>query len=309
MYKILEKKPVTENTDSMVIEAPEIARKAQPGQFIIIREDEFSERIPLTIADFDREAGTITVIFQKVGKSTAKLGELQAGDSVRNFVGPLGQASEIKNYGSVALVAGGVGAAPVYPIARALKAAGNRVTVIMGARNISLLFWVEKMRSVCDELILCTDDGSAGMKGLVTEPLRELVRSAAVARVWAIGPAIMMKFCCATCAEFSAPIVVSLDSIMVDGTGMCGACRVMIGGEMKFVCVDGPEFDGSKVKWDEVLARKKVFVSEEQKSYAIWQSEQSTRHICNLDKALVGQETAVVRSRVEADTVAVKEAA
>lgn len=308
MYKILEKSPVTENTDCMVIEAPEIARKAQPGQFIIIREDEFSERIPLTIADFDREAGTITVIFQKVGKSTAKLGELKAGDSVRNFVGPLGQPSEIQNYGSVALVAGGVGIAPVYPIARALKQAGNRVTVIMGARSANLLFWQEKMRAVCDELILCTDDGSAGMKGLVTEPLRELVRSAAVARVWAIGPAIMMKFCCQTAAEFSAPIVVSLDSIMVDGTGMCGACRVMIGGEMKFVCVDGPEFNGAGVKWDEVLARKKVFVTEEKESYAIWQSEQSTAHVCNLDKALNGQEAAAIRTRVD-DAAAVKEAA
>lgn len=308
MYKILEKSPVTENTDCMVIEAPEIARKAQPGQFIIIREDEFSERIPLTIADFDREAGTITVIFQKVGKSTAKLGELKAGDSVRNFVGPLGQPSEIQNYGSVALVAGGVGIAPVYPIARALKQAGNRVTVIMGARTARLLFWQEKMRAVCDELILCTDDGSAGMKGLVTEPLRELVRSAAVARVWAIGPAIMMKFCCQTAAEFSAPIVVSLDSIMVDGTGMCGACRVMIGGEMKFVCVDGPEFDGAGVKWDEVLARKKVFVSEEKESYAIWQSEQSTGHVCTLDRALNGQEAAAIRTRVD-DAAAVKEAA
>jgi ferredoxin--NADP+ reductase len=292
MYKILERQSLTENTDLMVIEAPEVAQKAKPGQFIIVRKDEYSERIPLTIADFDRERGTITIIFQKVGKSTRELGEMNSGDQIRNFVGPLGQASEVDNLGSVVLVAGGVGIAPVFPIARALHEAGNRVTVIVGARSSNLIFWEEKMRSACDELILCTDDGSKGRKGLVTEPLREMLQTHSdIARVWAIGPAVMMKFCCQTTQPFNTPTVVSLDSIMVDGTGMCGACRVEVGGETRFVCVDGPEFDGQKVNWNVVLARKKAFVSEEHEALEMWEEAHEKDHECRLDQAVKKQET------------------
>lgn len=293
MYAILEKRKLTDSTDLLVIEAPEVARKANPGQFIIVRKDEYSERIPLTIADFDRERGTVTIIFQKVGKSTHELAEMNAGDYVRNFVGPLGKASEIENYGKVILVAGGVGIAPVYPIARALREAGNHVTVILGARSASLLFWVEKMRTISNDLVICTDDGSLGRKGLVTEPLRErLQKDPGVARVWAIGPAVMMKFCCKTTAEFKTPTLVSLDSIMVDGTGMCGACRVEVGGETRFVCVDGPEFDGDKVNWDVVLSRKKMFIPEEHQAMDAYHQEQEIRHVCNLNQALLKQEIA-----------------
>ncbi|GAP15940.1 sulfide dehydrogenase (flavoprotein) subunit SudB [Longilinea arvoryzae] len=292
MFKIIEKQSLTPNTDLMIIDAPEIARKAAPGQFVILRKDETCERIPLTIADFDREQGTVTVIFQKVGKSTRELGELKSGDVIRNFVGPLGKPSTIKMYGGrVILVAGGVGIAPVYPIARALKDAGNYVYVIMGARSADLIFWEDKMNAVCDELILCTDDGSRGRKCVVTEPLTELLEAPWITgHVWAIGPAIMMKFCCKTVEPFDAPIDVSLDSIMVDGTGMCGACRVEVDGQMRFACVDGPEFDGSKVNWDVVLARKKVFSQEEQEAMQVWNREHQSEHICNLESAVRRQE-------------------
>jgi ferredoxin--NADP+ reductase len=291
MYQIIEKRPLTPNTDLMVINAPEIAQKAAPGQFVILRKGETSERIPLTIADFDRQKGTVSVIFQKVGKSTRELGEMKSGESLRNFVGPLGKASNIKAYGRVILVAGGVGIAPVYPIARALYEAKNYVTVIIGARSSDLLFWEDKLNAVCDELIICTDDGSRGRKGLVTEPLRELLQAPwCTGHVWAIGPAVMMKFCCQTVKPFQVPIDVSLDSIMVDGTGMCGACRVEVGGETRFACVDGPEFDGAKVNWDVVLARKKVFVQEEQQANLIWKRAQEASHVCTLDKAVRRQE-------------------
>lgn len=287
MYRILEKQPLTPNTDLMVIEAPEVARKAAPGQFVILRKSETSERIPLTIADFDREAGTVSVIFQKVGKSTNELGEMNRGESLSNFVGPLGKASDIQTYSRVILVAGGVGIAPVYPIARALYAARNYVTVIMGARSADLLFWEEKMNAVCDDLIICTDDGSRGRKCLVTEPLRELLEAPwCTGHVWAIGPAVMMKFCCQTVKPFQVPITVSLDSIMVDGTGMCGACRVEVGGETRFACVDGPEFDGAQVNWDLVLARKKVFVQEERQANLIWQHTHHKDHVCTLEEAI-----------------------
>jgi ferredoxin--NADP+ reductase len=248
----------------MVIEAPEVARKAKAGQFVIVRISEKGERIPLTVADFDRQAGTITIIFQEVGKSTLHLGMLKAGDHLASFTGPLGEPSEIEDFGGVLCVGGGVGIAPVFPIARALREAGNHVVSIIGARNKELLFWEEKMRSVSDELIVCTDDGSYGRKALVTVPMRELLEQRDdVRHIWAIGPAIMMKFCCLTAEPFDAPITVSLNSIMVDGTGMCGACRVEVGGRTRFVCVDGPEFDGRKVDWDQLLARQRIYLPEE----------------------------------------------
>jgi ferredoxin--NADP+ reductase len=266
----------------MVIEAPEIARKAQAGQFVIVRIDEKGERIPLTIADFDRHRGTITIIFQEVGKSTIKLGTLEASDAVTDFVGPLGRPSEIEDHGAVVCIGGGVGIAPIYPIARALKEAGNTVLGIIGARSKDLLFWEDKMRQVCDELIVCTDDGSYGRMALVTMPLKEILESRDdVKHVWAIGPAIMMKFCARTTEPFGTPTLVSLNSIMVDGTGMCGACRVEVGGQTKFVCVDGPEFDGHQVDWDLLMARQRIYLAEEERAKEYWLRE----HVCQCEKA------------------------
>ncbi|HSB52224.1 MAG TPA: sulfide/dihydroorotate dehydrogenase-like FAD/NAD-binding protein [Dissulfurispiraceae bacterium] len=281
MYKILEKETFSEATKLMVIEAPHVARKAKAGQFIIVRIDEHGERIPLTIADYDRAKGTITIIFQEVGKSTKHLGTMNVGDEVATFVGPLGHPTEIENFGTVICVAGGVGIAPVYPIARALKEAGNHVINIMGARNKSLLFWEEKMRAVSDELIVCTDDGSYGRKALVTDPLKEILeaRGKDVAKVWAIGPAIMMKFVTAATRPFNVPTIVSLNTIMIDGTGMCGGCRVLLEEGAQFVCVDGPEFDGHKVDWDNLLSRLSFYRPEEQAAMERWQ------HKCNLDAA------------------------
>jgi ferredoxin--NADP+ reductase len=271
VYKILDKVVLSEVNKILVVEAPEVAHKAQAGQFVIVRMDEEGERIPLTIADYDRGQGTVTLVFQEVGKSTMKLGTLEVGDSVANFVGPLGHASEVEDFGAVVCIGGGVGIAPVYPIARALQEAGNTVLGIIGARNEELLFWEDKMRAVCDDLIVCTDDGSYGRKALVTMPLKEILESREdVTHVWAIGPAIMMKFCARTTESFGTPTIVSLNSIMVDGTGMCGACRVEVGGETKFVCVDGPEFDGHLVDWDLLMARQRIYLSEEGRAKEEW---------------------------------------
>ncbi|MCC6346387.1 MAG: sulfide/dihydroorotate dehydrogenase-like FAD/NAD-binding protein [Nitrospirales bacterium] len=266
----------------MVIEAPHVARKAKAGQFIIIRIDENGERVPLTIADFDRAAGTITIIFQEVGKSTLQLGKLNVGDSVSTFVGPLGHPTEVENFGTVVCMGGGVGIAPIYPIARALKEAGNTVISIIGARSKDLLFWEEKMRAVSDELHVCTDDGSHGRKALVTEPLKEVLEDTGrkVAKVWAIGPAVMMKFVSLTTKPFHVPTVVSLNTVMIDGTGMCGGCRVLLEDGAQFVCVDGPEFDGHKVDWGNLLSRLS-FYREEEKS-----AVEHFEHTCNLDKAV-----------------------
>ena len=277
MYKILEKEVLSDVNKLMTVEAPRIAHKAQPGQFVIVRIDETGERIPLTIADFDRGKGTITIIFQEVGKSTKKLGSLEAGDSLVDFVGPLGQPSEIEDFGTVVCIGGGVGIAPVYPIARALKEAGNTVLGIIGARSEDLLFWEDKMRQACDELVVCTDDGSYGRMALVTMPLKEILESRDdVTHVWAIGPAIMMKFCARTTEPFGTHTVVSLNSIMVDGTGMCGACRVAVGGQTKFVCVDGPEFDGHQVDWDLLMSRQRIYLDEEKRAVDDWDHE----HTC-----------------------------
>ena len=280
MYEILEKEVLSEVNKLMVIAAPRVAQKAQAGQFVIVRIDERGERIPLTIADFDRQLGTVTIIFQEVGKSTLKLGTLEAGDAVLDCVGPLGRPSEVEDFGTVVCVGGGVGIAPVYPIARALKEAGNTVLGIMGARSRDLLFWEEKMSAVCDEMIVCTDDGTYGRMALVTQPLQEILSSRDdVTHVWAIGPAIMMKFCARTTESFGTPTIVSLNSIMVDGTGMCGACRVTIGGETKFVCVDGPEFDGHQVDWDLLLSRQRIYLVEEKQATEQWSEEHTCRAV------------------------------
>jgi len=257
----------------MVISAPEVARKAKAGQFVIVRVVEEGERVPLTIADYDRDEGTITLIFQEVGKTTMHLGTMEVGDKLVSFTGPLGKPTEIEHYGTVVCVGGGVGIAPIYPIARDLKAAGNEVISIIGARNVDLLFWEDKIRSVSDEVIVCTDDGSYGRKALVTEPLKELLEQRKdVERVWAIGPAIMMKFTSLTTQPFGVKTIVSLNSIMVDGTGMCGSCRVEVDGETCFACVHGPEFDGHEVDWDLLLARLRVYLDEEKLALERWQA-------------------------------------
>ena len=279
MYKILHKKVFSDVTKLVVVKAPEVARKAQAGQFVIVRLDEFGERIPLTVADYDREAGTITLVFQEVGKTTMQMGMLEVGDELATFTGPLGHATEIENYGTVVCVGGGVGIAPVYPIARALKEAGNTVISIIGARTRDLLFWEDRMRAASSELIVCTDDGSYARKALVTEPLKELLeqRGQEIARVWAIGPAIMMKFVALTTEPFKVPTIVSLNTIMIDGTGMCGGCRVQLTDGAKFVCVDGPEFDAHQIDWNLLMARQRFYLDEEKQAVEHW------KHKCRLE--------------------------
>jgi ferredoxin--NADP+ reductase len=280
MYKILHKQVLSDVTKLMVVAAPQVARAARPGQFVIVRSHERGERIPLTIADFDRAAGTITLIFQEVGKSTLEMGTFEVGQAFATVAGPLGHPTEIENYGTVACVGGGVGIAPLYPIARALKEAGNEVITIIGARTKDLLFWEDRMAAVSDQIIVTTDDGSYGRKGLTTEPLKEILeaRKGEIARCWAIGPAIMMKFASLTTQPYGVPTVVSLNTIMIDGTGMCGGCRVLLSSGAQFVCVDGPEFDGHQVDWNMLLSRLAYYRPEEQKAVEHWQ------HVCNLDK-------------------------
>ena len=298
MYKILERQVLSDVTKLMVVEAPHIVRNAKPGQFVIVISHEQGERIPLTIADFDRQAGTITLIFQEVGKSTIEMGTMEVGESFYSVAGPLGHPTEIGNYGTVVCVAGGVGIAPMYPITRGLKEAGNHVISILGARSRSLLFWEERMRAVSDELIVCTDDGSYGRKALVTEPLKELLadRPGQVAHIWAIGPTVMMKFVSQATEPFGVPTVVSLNSIMIDGTGMCGGCRVLMQDGAKFVCVDGPEFDGHKVDWSNLLSRMQFYRDEEQEALESWRRGQEAPaegaglrepHECNLERVPV----------------------
>jgi len=243
-----------------------VARKCAPGQFVIIRIDEKGERIPLTIADWDGKEGSVTLVFMEVGATTLRLAQLKAGDSIANFVGPLGVPSHIEEFGTVVCVAGGVGVAPIVPITRALKEKGNKIISILGARCKELLFWEDELRSVSDELIVTTDDGTYGRKGVVTEPLKEILEREKIDRVVAIGPTVMMKFCSKTTKPFGVKTIVSLNPIMVDGTGMCGCCRVSVGGTTKFACVDGPEFDGHEVDWDLLAARQRTYLDEEKRS-------------------------------------------
>ncbi len=272
MYQILSKQDLTPNIHLFEMSAPNVAKKAQAGQFVVVRIDEKGERIPLTVADWDRDKGTITLVFMEVGTTTARLAKLQAGDSVANFIGPLGLPAHIGKFGTVVCVAGGIGVAPIVPIAREMRKAGNRVISIQGARSKELIFWEERLRSVSDELIVTTDDGTYCRKGVVTEPLKELLAGGEkVDLVVAIGPAIMMKFCAKTTEPFGVKTIVSLNSIMVDGTGMCGCCRVSVGGVTRFACVDGPDFDGHKVDWDLLLARQRIYLDEEKRSFQQWQ--------------------------------------
>ncbi len=267
MHKIIEKRKLSDTVYLMKLMAPHIARERKAGQFVIVQLDSnFSERIPLTIADANREEGWITIIFQLVGSTTRKMAVLEVGDCIGNVLGPLGQPTHIENFGKVACVGGGIGVAPMYPIVQALKQAGNHVTVIMGARNRELLILEEEMRAVADDVILCTDDGSAGRKALVTEPLKELCETGELAFSVAIGPPIMMKFAVETVKPYNVPMQVSLNTIMIDGTGMCGGCRVTVGDEIKFVCVDGPEFDGYLVDFDTMMKRLNTFKIQETES-------------------------------------------
>jgi len=267
VFKILEREDVTPESVRMVVDAPLIARKCQPGQFIMFRIDEKGERVPLTISDFDREAGTVTIIFQKVGKTTHHLATLKAGDYIRDFVGPLGRPMTVGKVGTVACLGGGLGIALLYPKVRALKEEGNYVISVLGARRKDLMLLEEETRAYSDELYVTSDDGSYGLHGFVTDQLKILLDEGKhVDEVLAVGPVPMMRASCKLAAEYDLPCVVSLDTIMVDGTGMCGSCRVTVGGETKFACVDGPVFDGHQVDWEEALARQTRYLPEEKMS-------------------------------------------
>jgi ferredoxin--NADP+ reductase len=272
VYQIVTREDLTPGIHLFEIAAPEVAQKAQAGQFVVIRVDEKGERIPLTIADWDRGKGTVTVVVMEVGTTTRKLATVKAGESITSFAGPLGLPTHIEKFGTVVCVAGGFAIATIVPIARAMRGAGNKVISIMGFRNKDKVFWEDRLRSVSDELIVTTDDGSYGRKGVVTIPLKELIEGdGKIDRVIAIGPTVMMKFSSLTTQPFGVKTIVSLNPIMVDGTGMCGVCRVSIGGVTKFTCVDGPDFDGHQVDWDELMARQRTYLDEEKRSLEIWQ--------------------------------------
>jgi ferredoxin--NADP+ reductase len=279
MPTILKRTDLAHGIVEFVVHAPEVAAKALPGHFVVVMSDGRGERVPLTIADSSREDGTITMVLAVVGTSTRKLARLGAGDALFALLGPLGHASRIHAEGTVIMAAGGVGVAPIYPIAKAMHEAGARVISIQGSRSAGLMFWRDRLAAVSDEHILVTDDGSLGRKGLVTTPLAEILaeRGASIAAVYAIGPAPMMKACADTSRRWGTPTVVSLNTVMVDGTGMCGGCRVLVGGQTLFTCVDGPEFDGHLVEWSSLLARQKLYVAEE---------KASLDHHCSLDAAL-----------------------
>ena len=269
MAKILKKTNLAPQVYEFIVDAPLVAHKCQPGQFVIIRTEEESERIPLTIADFDREQGTITMIVQAVGNTTKHLCEtFNENDDILDVVGPLGMPSHIENLGTVVCVGGGIGVAPVYPIARALKEAGNKVISIIGARNKDLIIFEDKMAAISDELIITTDDGSAGQKGFVTDPLKKMLESGNMpGMVLAIGPVIMMKNVAETTRPYKVPTVASLNTIMVDGTGMCGGCRVRVGEDNKFACVDGPEFDAHLVDFANLVQRQQMYKGQESLEY------------------------------------------
>ena len=267
MFKIVRKKELNSSVTLMEIEAPFVAKKAQAGQFIIFRIDEQGERVPLTIAGYDREKGTVSIIFQKVGFSTIALGNLNEGDYIRDFVGPLGKPTPVEGKKKVCVVGGGVGCAIALPSAKAFKEAGAEVTVIIGFRNKDIVILEEEFKAAADRLILMTDDGSYGRHGLVTQPLKEMLEAGEeFDEVLAIGPIPMMKFVSLTTQPFGTHTSVSLNPIMVDGTGMCGGCRVTVGGETKFACVDGPDFDGHLVDFDQAIRRSKMFADGERKS-------------------------------------------
>ena len=267
MYPIVRKERLAPEVLLLEVEAPQIARKAKAGQFMILRVDDSGERIPLTLADWDAERGTITLIFQEVGASTKKLGLLNEGEAILDCVGPLGHASEIREYGTVVCIGGGIGIAPIYPVARAQRQAGNRVISILGARTKELLFWEDKLRAVSDEVLVTTDDGSYQRKGFVTDVLKQFVDGGEQVEIaYAIGPVVMMRAVSHLTMGYGIHTVVSLNPIMMDGTGMCGACRVTVDGETKFACVDGPEFDGHQVDFVGLMKRQQMYLGQEKEA-------------------------------------------
>lgn len=272
MNKILRKVVLAPAIKLFEVEVPLIAKKAKPGHFVVVRACEEGERIPLTIADVQEDKGTITIIVQEAGTSTKKIGLLAEGDEIIDVIGPLGKPSHIDKFGTVVAIGGGVGIPPVYPITRAMKQAGNEVISIIGARTKELLILEDEMRNVSDELYVTTDDGSYGRKGFVSNELQLLINQGRkIDRVIAIGPSIMMKVVCDVTRPYNIKTIVSLNPIMVDGTGMCGACRVEVGGETKFTCVDGPEFDGHKVDFDLLMKRQRIYLKEEEESLKLFE--------------------------------------
>lgn len=277
MYRVIEKRRLNANTALMVVDAPHVARKCSPGQFIILRVDEDGERIPLTIADYNRRTGEVTIIFQMIGASTKALGELEEGDSIHDFVGPLGRASELEGLKKVAVVGGGLGCAIAYPQAKALHEMGAEVDLIAGFRTKDIIILEEEMRAASTNLHIVTDDGSNGRKALVTQVLKELIDAGnQYDAVIAIGPMIMMKFVCETTRPYQIKTIVSMNATMVDGTGMCGCCRLTVGGETKFACVDGPDFDGHLIDFDESIRRSAMYKAQEKAT--------AEKHECNLHK-------------------------
>ena len=285
MAKIVSKRFFSENVAELVLDAPLIANSRRAGHFVMVRVDEHSERMPLTIADADTDNGTITLVVQRIGVSSAKLLALEAGDEVANLVGPLGKATDIKPFGTVVCACGGVGAAPMLPIASALKQAGNKVITVLAARTAELIILQEQLAAVSDELIIMTDDGSLGQKGLVTMGVEQVIQREQVDKCITIGPAIMMKFVALTTKKYNIPTEASLNTIMVDGTGMCGACRVTVGGKTKFVCVDGPEFDAHAVDFDEMLSRLRQYTVEERGAYEAYQHHAEAEVVASSDSA------------------------
>jgi ferredoxin/flavodoxin---NADP+ reductase len=281
LYRIISKKELASNTTLYEVEAPAVARKARPGQFVIVRLDEPGERIPLTIADFDREKGTLTLVALSIGKTTTMLSAVKEGDAILDLAGPLGTPAEIIENGTVVCIGGGLGIAPIYPIARELKARGNKVISIIGAKSASLLFWEDRMKEVSDELHVVTDDGSKGRKGFAVHPLIELINAGVkIDRVIIIGSAIMMKVTAEATRPHGVKTIVSLNPIMVDGTGMCGSCRVTVGGKVKFACVDGPEFDGHQVDFDELMARLRMYVGDEKQALDAYTHQKEGVPLC-----------------------------
>ena len=272
MYKILKKMQLCPIVYLIEVEAPLIARKNKPGQFVVLRVHEKGERIPLTIVNSDEKRGSITLIFQVVGKTTKLLSKLNEGDYIMNIVGPLGKPTEIEHYGTVVLIGGGVGAAEIYPEAKAFKAAGNYVIGIVGARTANLLILENELRQVCDEFYITTDDGSKGHHGFVSDILKQLIdKGVKIDLVYAVGPTIMMKVISNLTKPYGIKTLVSLNPIMLDATGMCGVCRVKVGGEIKFACVDGPEFDGHLVDFDLLMARQRTYLDEEKKILELYE--------------------------------------
>jgi ferredoxin--NADP+ reductase len=279
LNKIVAKKDLAPNIKLIEVRSPEIAEKAKPGQFVILRVDEKGERFPLTLVDWDRQKGTITLIFLEVGVSTKKLGTLQVQDEILDIVGPLGIPSEIRHYGKVCIIGGGVGTASAYPIIRALKTAGNRVVSIVGARTAQLLILEDEIRKFSDEFYVSTDDGTKGHKGFVTDVLNELIQKGYdFDVVYAIGPAVMMRAVAEVTRPHRIKTIVSLNPIMVDGMGMCGACRVTVGGKTRFACVDGPEFDAHQVDFGELIKRQRMFLAEEKLALQLWENRGCSCH-------------------------------